>query len=409
MLRRFVRRIIGTVNDPPEAKDVRIYRSYLDLLPDRPPRILILKLDHIGDMLLGMRAFREIRDAWPDADITLVCSPTNAPLAAKLAIADKIVACRFFEDRSHTPRPPDDVLAKRFCDLQLPAFDIAIDLRFGEETRFLLDHVEARFACGFFTKNIKRKLDISVQMNDIPPQKISRDPKSMHDEARQLLLARTLIDAFQPERHPIQSLPSDDTHIPFKDAPYAVIAPAAGAEIKQWPNENFAAAGRRLIESGLSIVLVGDRTSQADCHEIAKGIAKGIASERVRNLSGSLPLEQLPDVLRHARLFIGNDSAPAHLAAALDIPAVVVFSGAVNIDAWHPRGKNAVVLKADIACSPCYLTKKAECRNERRCLTAISPGHVADTALELLRNAANATNGDIAASALARGGIEPGR
>lgn len=395
MLRRFVSRIIGTVNNPPEAKDIRIYRSYFDLPSGRPPRILILKLDHIGDMLLGMRAFHEIRNAWPDAGITLVCSPTNAPLAAKLGLADEIVSCRFFEDRSHMPRQPNDVLAERFRDLQLPAFDIAIDLRFGEETRFLLDHVEARFACGFFTKRVTRKLDISVQMNDIPLQKISSDPKSIHDEARQLLLARTVIDAFQPARHPIQSIPSDDTHIPFKDAPYAVIAPAAGAEIKQWPNESFAAAGRRLIESGLSVVLVGDRTSQADCDEIAKGIA----SERVRDLSGRLPLEQLPDILRHAGLFIGNDSAPGHLAAALDIPAIVVFSGAVNIDAWHPRGRNAVVLKADIACSPCYLTRKAECRNERRCLTAISPEYVADTALELWRNAGSLTNGDFAASA----------
>jgi len=84
-----------------------------------------------------------------------------------------------------------------------------------------------------------------------------------------------------------------------------------------------------------------------------------------------------------------NDSAPGHIAAALDIPAVVIFSGAVNIDTWYPRGKNVVALKADIECSPCYLAKKADCPNERRCLTGISPEYVVDAALKLYRAAAS--------------------
>jgi ADP-heptose:LPS heptosyltransferase len=100
--------------------------------------------------------------------------------------------------------------------------------------------------------------------------------------------------------------------------------------------------------------------------------------------------------LRHARLFIGNDSGPGHLAAALDVPAVIVFSGAVNIETWQPRGRNAIALRADIECSPCYLAKKADCRNERRCLTAISPEYVVDTALELSRNKAGTANSGLA-------------
>jgi ADP-heptose:LPS heptosyltransferase len=400
MFRRIFSRIMQRPeNAAREARGVRLYKSYLDLPPGRPPRILILKLDHIGDMLLGMRAFREIRNAWPGAGITLVCSPANASFAAKLEIADNIVACRFFEDRSHIQRPPNGVLLQRFRDLRLPAFDIAIDLRFGDETRFLLDHVEARFVCGFFTKNIDRKLDVSVRIENVPEQRIPSDPKNLHDETRLLLLARTVIEAFGHTRHPIHTIAADDTCVPFKDTAYAVLAPAAGAEIKQWPNESFAAAGRRLIGNGLSIVLVGDRTSQADCD----AIARQIGSERVRDLSGKLPLEQLPDVLRHARLFIGNDSGPGHLAAALDVPAVIVFSGAVNIETWQPRGRNAVALRADIECSPCYLAKKADCRNERRCLTAISPEYVVDTALELSRNKAGTANGGLADAQLPGG------
>ncbi len=69
-------------------------------LPERP-RILLLKLDHIGDMVLAMRAMLQIRKAWPDAHITLVCGPWNVALARQLGLFDRIVAYRFF-----FPKPP---------------------------------------------------------------------------------------------------------------------------------------------------------------------------------------------------------------------------------------------------------------------------------------------------------------
>ena len=63
-------------------------------LPERP-RILLLKLDHIGDLVLAMRAMLRIRKAWPDAHITLVCGPWNVALARQLGLFDRIIAYRF--------------------------------------------------------------------------------------------------------------------------------------------------------------------------------------------------------------------------------------------------------------------------------------------------------------------------
>ena len=61
-------------------------------------------------------------------------------------------------------------------------------------------------------------------------------------------------------------------------------------------------------------------------------VSRQIGSKNVRDLSGVLPLEDLPSLLNHAKFFIGNDSAPGHVAPALGIPTIVIFSGTTNID-----------------------------------------------------------------------------
>jgi ADP-heptose:LPS heptosyltransferase len=119
----------------------------------------------------------------------------------------------------------------------------------------------------------------------------------------------------------------------------------------------------------------------ADCAEISQSIG----TKDVFDLSGNIPLEKLPSVLAGAKLFVGNDSGPGHMAAALDIPTIVIFSGTPNIDIWHPRGKKAIAIKANVACSPCHHARIAACSHKRRCLTGIKPAYVIEKAMELYR------------------------
>lgn len=377
---RFVNRFLSVFR--PAVKGTHEYKPPQLALPlRRDPRILILKLDRIGDVLLGMRAFQEIRNAWPGARISLVCSPTNAPLAKGLGIFDRVIEYRFFADSSHIDRPDDAILAARFSALGLPKFDIAIDLRYDPDTRFFLDLVDAKYICGFFANRLKRPLDIALPRLEFPPRQNPRQLRSPDAEARLLLLARTVVDAFRQASHPIHRLKSNGSARLLPKRPFAILSPATSAAIKQWPNAHLAEVGRALVRKGLSVVLVGDKTMQLECAEIAAMIA----SKKVHDLSGILPIEELPGVLKRARLFIGNDSAPGHMAALLNVPTVVVFSGAYNIDIWHPRGPHAVAIKADISCSPCYIAKPEDCSNKRRCLTAISPDSVVAAALKLCR------------------------
>jgi heptosyltransferase-3 len=92
------------------------------------------------------------------------------------------------------------------------------------------------------------------------------------------------------------------------------------------------------------------------------------------NLAGRLDLKTLGALIAKARLFLGVDSAPMHLAAAVGTPTVVLFgpSGPYN---WRPWGEGHVVLTKDFDCQPCG---RDGCDGSKlsRCLTAITPTEV---------------------------------
>jgi len=114
----------------------------------RGRRLLVLKLDHYGDFLIGLPALKRLRQAFPAAHITLVCGSWNAELARRLGVADEIRIYDFFpENGAFWSGKPFEGLG-RFREVCRGNFDIAIDLRVDDDTRFLLKHVEAATRCG---------------------------------------------------------------------------------------------------------------------------------------------------------------------------------------------------------------------------------------------------------------------
>src|SRR5271163_4951193 len=128
-------------------------------------RLLVLKLDHYGDFLIGLPALKRLREAFPADHITLVCGSWNAESARRLGIADEIRTYDFFPENGAlwTGQPFEDL--ERFRETCRGAFDIAIDLRVDEDTRFLLEHVEAATRCGIGPRVRYPFLDIVL-----PPQ-----------------------------------------------------------------------------------------------------------------------------------------------------------------------------------------------------------------------------------------------
>lgn len=129
-------------------------KSYRVVAPDPHPvrRLIVIKLDHRGDFMLAIPAFRVLRQEFADAEITLVCGSWNRGEAETLKVFDRVIPFDFFpEDASAGPIvTSQENIHRKFADLLAPReFDAAIDLRLYEDTRGLLELIEARHKAGF--------------------------------------------------------------------------------------------------------------------------------------------------------------------------------------------------------------------------------------------------------------------
>lgn len=101
-----------------------------------------------------------------------------------------------------------------------------------------------------------------------------------------------------------------------------------------------------------------------------------MARDAVASIAGKTTLQDLPALLQSCALYVGNNSGPQHMAAALGIPTIGVHSGAVDATEWGPVGARAVALQRRMLCSPCYLTKAEDCVRNMACLKQLEPALV---------------------------------
>jgi hypothetical protein len=124
------------------------------ILPDHRGvrRIAVVKLDHRGDFLMAGAAFGLLRQSFPDAEMTLICGSWNVAEAETLGTFDKIIPLDFFpeDDSARQETPPRDLLVKRFAEeMSGESYDLAVDLRLSEDTRVILQAIDARNRAGF--------------------------------------------------------------------------------------------------------------------------------------------------------------------------------------------------------------------------------------------------------------------
>jgi ADP-heptose:LPS heptosyltransferase len=177
-------------------------------------RLLVLKLDHYGDFLIGLPALKRLRHAFPTDHITLVCGSWNAELARRLGVADEIRAYDFFPENGAlwNGQPFEDL--ERFREICRGAFDIAIDLRVDEDTRFLLEHVGAITRCGIGLRARYPFLDIVL-----PPQFERRE-----SEGRWISIEPDRFESCMPRRTPFfheNDFSVTNTHLVF--GPYILL------------------------------------------------------------------------------------------------------------------------------------------------------------------------------------------
>jgi ADP-heptose:LPS heptosyltransferase len=112
----------------------------------------------------------------------------------------------------------------------------------------------------------------------------------------------------------------------------------------------------------------------------------------VENWIGRLSLVELAAVLDRAALMIGADSGPAHMAAAVGTPTVVLFSGTNCQEQWRPPGEHVTVLAHDVPCRPCHQKKTCPV-DGHPCMTGITPEQVAEAVRKRTEDRGQRTEG----------------
>jgi ADP-heptose:LPS heptosyltransferase len=163
-------------------------------------------------------------------------------------------------------------------------------------------------------------------------------------------------------------------------APYAVIQPGARYFTKQWPLDRFAALARWLREAhGIATVVPlgpGEQKMAAEAREKFGGGAVILTSPDLRELIA---------LIAGARIFVGNDAGPAHLAAAAGTPSVVIFGSSSSVH-WRPWQVEHRVAQNDFPCNPCKGDRCYEFE-EPRCILSVTFEQVRDACEAILAGA----------------------
>ncbi len=146
-----------------------------------------------------------------------------------------------------------------------------------------------------------------------------------------------------------------------------VLHVCATKDYKQWDIGKFANLADALVEQGMTVIVVGAGAGERG--RIEQMFVHSKHRHKIINGHNRLSLVQLVTLLQHARLYIGNDSGPMHLASATGVPLLALF-GPTELVRWHPRVPQVTIVKGDALCSPDC--QPEACLREYQCMSSLS-------------------------------------
>lgn len=368
----------------PDTEPVRVVCASRPLFEkDAIRRILAVKLDHIGDLITALPALCRLRHHFPAARIYLLASGAARAFLGNEELVDELIEFEFFHARSGLGQK--DVTEENLLALGERlvhhCFDLAIDLRKQVETRHILKYLPARFKAGYNHLGQFPWLDVALEWEG--DNQLRRKQSHISDDLVRLVDA--VATAAEATGHGAQSRAANAHDDPLPPGlsvaaralfrkPVVAVHPGVGAIMRQWLPRYFATVIDLLVEKDrVNVVLVGGH----DEAKLAKEVLGYVANRRnVVSLAGRTSLDELKKLLSACSLYVGNNSGPQHIAAALGVPTVGIYSGVVDAAEWGPTGARAVALQRNMICSPCYLVKPDECVRDMACLKRLEPAVV---------------------------------
>ncbi|HIE26039.1 TPA: glycosyltransferase family 9 protein [Candidatus Poribacteria bacterium] len=329
-------------------------------------RILLIRLDRIGDMVLTTPAFAAIRSAFPNARITLLSRSYVKPLVISNPNLDQFIEY----DRSFSFYAKIRVIGQ----LRLLRSELAIVLNTdfssgliaflsGAKYRIGNNHKEAGF---FFTTAVNDQTRSGQIKHTVESTlDLIRALKVPMNEKKELFVSITE----EGEKYVVQFFKKhklDDTDL------IIAIHPGSRQPYIRWRKEGFAEVADRLIEEyNAKVILIGGPGESQIINDVLS-----LMKYSSIVIDPPIKLTELVSLLNRCHLFIGNSTGTMHIAAALKVPVVAIFGSKHPMDSykkWSPWGEGHIVVSRDVGCLECH---PGDCARDFECMKLISADNV---------------------------------
>ena len=306
-------------------------------------RILIVRLRSIGDTVLATPSLFALRRFVPQAKIDILLEDWVAPVLDGSDLVDHVITI---------PRHSNAARARVARELHRTNYDVVYNLHGGTTATFLTRATGAKHRVGFANYQYSRL------HNHVAPSPLAIWQRpTLHSAEQQLALigwtgvpvtdrpATKLAVTVKAAASISQKLSNNGVD---ENESIALIHPAAAFATKQWATENFAQVVEAVAARGFTPVAVVAPNEKPVLQSLKK-----YSSSRVVGFD-NLSLPEITALAARAKLFVGNDSGIAHIAATVGALCVVVF-GSSNIAHWRPwTTKPNEIVREEMSCQPCH-------------------------------------------------------
>ena len=345
-------------------------------------KLLIRATNWVGDAILALPALRAVRAKFPAAHIAIVARPYVADIYRDQSVCNELIP--YDPKSTHRGWKGRELLA---AELRAKKFDTALLFQNAFDAAWLAFRARIPERIGYARDARGLLLTKSIPVpkpGEIPP----------HEKFYYLELLRRagwldqLTDDTRMELH-VPNAPSQRASQILAEAGarpgvprIAVGAGASYGSAKCWPPERFAKALNEFLQrSDADVILFGTPAESA----VSAAIARDLHSPPI-DLTGKTAIADLPALLSHCHLFLGNDSGAMHVAAAVGLPVVAIF-GPTDPHGTAPVTPRATIVQQQPHCSPCFLRR---CPIDHRCMLAVTPAMVSAALLSRLSEVAPA-------------------
>lgn len=325
-------------------------------------KILVVAPSWVGDCMLMQPMLLRLQQRFPDCLIDVLAPPWTVLLLKQMPEVNEVIINPFPHGALH-------LLARYRLGKQLRAkhYDAAYVLPNSLKSALVPYFANIPLRVGFTGEmrygllNDARKLD--KRKLPLMVERFSQLAEATSDEVQTSILHPHLNVTEETRQRVLSKF---DLSL---DQPVAIFCPGAEyGPAKRWPAQYYAELAQKLRAQGYAVWLIGSPKDR----EVADKIVS-LGNQSARNLCGTTDLGDAIALLSCASLVVSNDSGLMHIAAALDRPMLAIF-GSSSPQFTPPLSNQALVLKLDLKCSPCF---KRECPlGHFNCMMQLTPSEV---------------------------------